>query len=265
MSARLAFLADRMRRIALAHARPRDVVPAAAWYHVRNADDAERAVVQLDGEIGWDVASSAFTRDLAAITAPAIDLQINSPGGSVWDGYAIYNALKAHPATITAHVIGIAASAASFIAMAADEVVAYRPSEMMIHDAAGYVDIWSMANPAALATIITELEELRVSLEQTSDEIAAIYARKAGGTTAEWRARMMATTWYTPDTALAAGLVDRINGEDQADAADTTDSPAPGPGATDSIERFRARAYVTIGQAKALATLRKGVNSNASS
>lgn len=231
MTARLASLADRMRRIALARSRPVDTAARPAWYTIRNADDATRAIVQLDGEIGWDVVSSSFARDLNAITAPNIDLQINSPGGSVWDGYAIYNALVAHPATITAHIVGVAASAASFIAMAADEIVAYRPSEMMIHDAAGYVDVWAMANPAALATIIADLDELRVSLDQTSDEIAAIYARKAGGTTAEWRALMTATTWYTPDTAHAAGLVDRINGDDEA----TEDAPAPGEaGATDN-------------------------------
>jgi ATP-dependent protease ClpP protease subunit len=259
MTARLASLADRMRRIALAHARPRDVVPASPWYKVRNANDTERAVVQLDGEIGWDVVSSAFARDLNAITAPAIDLQINSPGGSVWDGYAIYNALQAHPATITAHIIGVAASAASFIAMAADEVVAYRPSELMIHDAAGYVDLWMMANPADLARVMVELEDLRVSLDQTSDEIAAIYARKAGGSVAEWRAAMTATTWYTPDSGLAAGLVDRINGDAQASEDTPADSPAPGSGATDSTEAFRARARATIVRAKAPAALRKGV------
>lgn len=263
MTARLASLADRMRRIALAHARPRDVVPVAPWYKIRNADDAERAVVQLDGEIGWDVVSSSFARDLNAVTAPAIDLQINSPGGSVWDGYAIYNALQAHPATITAHIIGVAASAASFIAMAADEIVAYRPSEMMIHDAAAWVDVWGIMNPAELAAVSAAIAELRVSLDQTSDEIAAIYARKAGGTAAEWRAAMTATTWYTPDTALAAGLVDRINGDGA--QADDTDSPAPGSGATDSTEAFRARARATIVRAKAPAALRKGVNSNASS
>ena len=164
MTARLASLADRMRRIALAHARPRDVVPAAPWYKIRNATDAERAIVQLDGEIGWDVVSSSFARDLNAVTAPAIDLQINSPGGSVWDGYAIYNALQAHPASITAHIVGVAASAASFIAMAADEIVAYRPSEMMIHDASGWLDVWGMYNPAELARVMTELDELRALL-----------------------------------------------------------------------------------------------------
>lgn len=237
MTARLAALADRMRRIALAHARPADVVPRPAWYTIRNADDAERAIVVLDGEIGWDVMSSDFAKDLRAITAPNIDLQINSPGGSVWDGYAIYNALKSHPAIVTAHILGVAASAASFIAMAAEKVVAYRPSEMMIHDAAGYVDIWMMANPADLARVIDELTDLRVSLDQTSDEIAAIYARKAGGTTATWRELMTATTWYTPDTALAAGLVDSIAGDDAA----TTDTPASGEaGATDDATALSA-------------------------
>lgn len=258
MSARLASLAASMRRIALTYARPRDVVPAAPWYRI-NVDNAERALVQLDGEIGWDVVSSSFTRDLNAITAPAIDLQINSPGGSVWDGYAIYNAIQAHPATVTAHIIGVAASAASFVAMAADEIVAYRPSELMIHDAAAWVDVWGIMNPAQLAGVGAALAELRVSLEQTSDEIAAIYARKAGGATADWRAAMTATTWYTPDTALAAGLVDRINGEDQADDT-TTDSPAPGPGATDRVSAFRQRAQATIAQATAQAALRRGVN-----
>lgn len=234
MTARLASLADRTRRLALSIAggniRSRPGATLGTWYKINTANP-ERAIVVLDGEIGWDVVSSAFARDLNEITAPYIDLQINSPGGSVWDGYAIYNALKMHPAIVTAHILGVAASAASFIAMAAEEIVAYRPSEMMIHDAAGYVDIWAMANPAELARIVAELDDLRASLDLTSDEIAAIYARKAGGSVAEWRGRMTATTWYNPDEALAAGLVDRINGED---ASTTTDTPAPGdPGATD--------------------------------
>jgi ATP-dependent protease ClpP protease subunit len=105
--------------------------------------------------------------------------------------------------------------------MAGEEIVAYRPSEMMIHDAASYVDIWGGYNPADLARVISELADLKAALDLTSDEIAAVYARRAGadhGTVADWRARMSATTWYTPDTALAAGLVDRINGDDESDA-----------------------------------------------
>lgn len=226
MTARLASLADKMRRIALAHARPRDVVAAKPWYTIRNADDTARALVMLDGEIGWDVVSSDFGAELRAITAPNIDLHINSPGGSVWDGYAIYHAIATHPAHVTAHITGVAASAASFIAMAADEIVAYRPSEIMIHDASGWLDVWGYVNPADLARIAGEITDLAKSLDLTSDEIAALYARKAGGTTTEWRDAMRAETWYGPDAALAAGLVDRIDGDDA--AASTEDSPAPG-------------------------------------
>jgi ATP-dependent protease ClpP protease subunit len=265
MTARLALLADRMRRIALSIGGPvrtvrTDAAPRPPWYTIRNADDAERAIVVLDGEIGWDVVSSAFARELRAITAPNIDLQINSPGGSAWDGYAIYNALVTHPATITAHIVGVAASAASFIAMAGAEIVAYRPSEMMIHDAAGYVDIFMMANPADLGRVVDELTTLKVALDQTSDEIAALYARRAGtdhGTVADWRTRMSATTWYTPDTALAAGLVDRINGDGDDDQA-TTDTPASGE--TKATNGAPTRVADIIRARHARRTLREGVN-----
>ena len=254
MTARLAALAGRVRQIEVSLVQRGFARPLRAarspWYAIRNADDGERAIVLLDGEIGWDVESSTFASELRAITAPNIDLHINSPGGSAWDGYAIYNALVSHPAKVTSHILGVAASAASFIAMAGEEIVAYRPSEMMIHDAAGYVDIFMMANPADLARVIDELTQLEVALNQTSDEIAAIYARRAGGTVVEWREFMQATTWYTPDTALAAGLVDRINGDDAGDD-DATDSVLES-GATDgatasaawgwAAARHRARA-----------------------
>lgn len=236
MTARLASLADKMRRIALANARPRDVVQAAPWYTIKRDEVAsDRTLVIIDGEIGWNVVASDFGAELRAIATPFIDLQINSPGGSVWDGYAIYHAIATHPAHVTAHIVGVAASAASFIAMAADEIVAYRPCEMMIHDAAGWLDVWGYVNPARIDQIITDITALRDSLALTSDEIAAIYARKAGGTAEAWRAAMTAETWYSADTALAAGLVDRINGDDAAEAdASTEDSPAPGvTGASD--------------------------------
>ena len=248
MTARLAALCGSLRRTALTLAGPERAAARAArvapWYKIALTEDPSRARVELDGEIGWDVMSSSFTRDLQAVEAPNIDLFINSPGGSVWDGYAIYNALQQHPATITAHVVGVAASAASFIAMAADEIKAYRPSEMMIHDASAWIDMWGMFNPADLVAVLGELQGMKASLDQTSDEIAGIYARKAGGDVATWRAAMQATTWYTPDTAKAAGLVDSIVGDE--------DTPAPGDtGATDAaVAAIRARHAVTSVRAR---------------
>lgn len=209
---------------------------ARPWYRITNTADNSRATVELFGEIGWDIEVSDFVAGLRAVTAPAIDLQINSPGGLAWDGMAIYNALVMHPANVTTHVIGIAASAASFIAMAGDQVVAYRPSQMMIHDASGLA--WGNAEA---------MRELADILDQLSDEIAGTYARKAGGDTATWRDAMKAETWYSPDSAKAAGLVDSIAGDGSSSSDDDAAETAPTESA--ASRRIRAHARTTIARA----------------
>lgn len=205
------------------------------WWRIENAD-GERATLYIDDYIGmWGVDARDFTAQLNAISAPNIDLMINSPGGDVWDGYAIHNALVAHPAAVTAHIVGLAASAASFVAMAGDERIAYRPSQMMIHDASAFVDIFGSFNPADIANIVGELEQVSTLLGQVSDTIAGVYANRAGGDAADWRALMQATTWYTPDGAKAAGLVDRI--EEKAPAANPAPEPAPATPPADKTAR----------------------------
>ena len=91
------------------------------WFRmISNAKD-KSAEIRIDGEIGWDVSAADFRRELANLgPVETILLRINSPGGSVMDGFAIFNALAEHPARITARVDGWAASMASIIAMAAD-------------------------------------------------------------------------------------------------------------------------------------------------
>lgn len=157
----------------------------------------------------WGVSAKEFAAVLDEISdASEIRLHINSPGGEVWEAIAILNALRRHPARIVAVVDGIAASAASFIATGADEVVMGRNSELMIHDA------WGIGiGPAA------DLRDLADRLDKMSDNIASIYATKAGGTVADWREAMLAETWYSADEAVAAGLADRVEGVDQDDAA----------------------------------------------
>ncbi len=138
------------------------------WYRIKNADSTDRAEVFIYGAIGsdWDdgdVTASSFSRELRNITAPTIDLHINSPGGLVWDGVAIYSALLNHPATVNTFVDGVAASAASFVAQAGETVTIEKPASMMIHDAQGIV----IGNAADMA----EFSDL---LNQLSDQIAAI-------------------------------------------------------------------------------------------
>jgi ClpP class serine protease len=99
---------------------------------------------------------------------------------------------------------GLAASAASFIAMAGDNIVMARHATMMIHDASGLV--WG--NPADVLAFHGLLNKL-------SDNIADMYSLQAGGTAEEWRERMRAETWYTGQEALAAGLVDEITMPDE--------------------------------------------------
>ena len=178
----------------------------AQWFRVENADGGEddRAEMFIYGAIGdfWgedDVTPSAFVKALRGITASSIDLHINSPGGYVFDGVAIHAALLNHAAQVEVHIDGVAASAASFVAMAGDTISIEKPAKMMIHDAAG-LTIGNADDHREHAAILDEL----------SDTIAGIYADRAGGTVDQWRAAMKAETWYGAAEAVAAGLADRV-------------------------------------------------------
>ena len=154
----------------------------------------------LYGEIGWEVRAAEFVPALDAVTDSHIDLHISSPGGDVFEALAIMNALKEHPATKTVYIDGLAASAASFIAVGIGGEVIMRPgAEMMIHNAQG--GAWGDMN---------DMHAIIERLESASATIADIYAAKTGTDAATWRAAMDAETWFSADEALAAGLVDRV-------------------------------------------------------
>ena len=209
---------------------------SADWYRIENAD-GERAELFIYGAIGsdWDdgdVTASQFVRDLRNITASSLDLHINSPGGLVFDGVAIYSALKNHAASVDVYVDGIAASAASFVAMAGDSVTIEKPAKMMIHDARGLV----LGN----ASDMTEMAGL---LDELSNTIAGIYADRAGGEIGTWRDRMRAESWFSASQAVEAGLADRV-ANDVAPESDTqTSAPESRAG-----QMVRARARVSLGR-----------------
>ena len=154
----------------------------------------------LYGEIGWEVRASEFVPAIDAVTDSHIDLHISSPGGDVFEALTIMNALKEHPATKTVYIDGLAASAASFIAVGIGGEVIMRPgAEMMIHNAQG--GAWGDMN---------DMHAIIERLESASATIADIYAAKTGTDAATWRAAMDAETWFSADEALAAGLVDKV-------------------------------------------------------
>ncbi|QJY46663.1 head maturation protease, ClpP-related [Pseudonocardia broussonetiae] len=158
---------------------------------------------------GWfGVTADAFVRDVATLDVDRIVLHLNSPGGDASEGVTIANMLRAHRAQVEVRVDGLAASAASVIAMAGDEVVMGIGSQLMVHDA------WGVAIGNA-----AEMAQAQRMLDSTSDALASTYAAKAGGTTEQWREVMRAETWYTADEAVAAGLADRVAAADETGTA----------------------------------------------
>lgn len=170
------------------------------WYRIEAHSAPAATDVYIYDEIGYfGVTASDFVRDVTAIKSATINLHINTPGGDVFDGVTIYNALRDHAATVNVVIDGLAASAGSFIAQAGDTVTMNRASTMMIHDASGL----AMGNAA-------DMRKLADLLDQTSGTIAGIYQARAGGELADWRAAMLAETWYTASEAVAAGLADAV-------------------------------------------------------
>jgi ATP-dependent protease ClpP protease subunit len=174
------------------------------WYRIEAKADGVTDIHIFDeiGESFWGggVSSSAFVEQLNAVATPQINLHINSVGGNFFDGVAIMNSLRDHDAKVVVHVDGLAASAASVIAMAGDEIVMNLGSQMMIHEAHG-----GAHGPAET------MQEMVSALNSSSESMASIYAERAGGTPAEWRTAMKAETWYTAQEAVDAGLADRVD------------------------------------------------------
>ena len=192
-------------RLAAMKTRTTDATPVRAEIPT-SALDGTTAVLRLYDPVDsygefWGVSAKEFAQALDDLPSniTEIRLHINSPGGDVFDGVAIVNTLRAHSARVVAVVDGIAASAASFIAAAADETLMAPNSELMIHDAWGLC----VGNAA-------EMQQMAEMLDHISDNIASIYAAKAGGTVADWRAAMAKETWYSAEEAVAAGLADAV-------------------------------------------------------
>ncbi|MFL5911262.1 MAG: head maturation protease, ClpP-related, partial [Gaiellaceae bacterium] len=159
------------------------------WYRIANSLGAGPAQVHIYDEIGyWGITASDFVRELSALNVTEIDLHLNSPGGEIFDGIAICNALRSHPATVTTYVDGLAASIASVIAMAGDRIVMAPNSQLMIHDGSGLC----IGNAA-------DMRQMAELLDRQSNNIAEVYAARAGGTVEDWRALMEAETWYTAE------------------------------------------------------------------
>ena len=169
------------------------------WYDFRA--QAKGAEIVIYDEIGaFGIPAKAFLDELKALGPVAeLTVRINSPGGSVFDGVAIYNALKRHDAAITVWIDGIAASIASMIAMAGDEVVMPENAMLVLHDPSGLV-----AGTAA------DMRAMAEALDRMKAGMVAAYRDKSGRDDAEIEALMAAETWLSAQEAVALGLADRV-------------------------------------------------------
>lgn len=166
----------------------------------------------------FGISAAMIVEALIAADGRDVLVHLNSPGGMVTEGLAIHSTFKQYAGNVTMRVEGIAASAASFVMLAADEVLIEPNAMVMVHDA------WDI-------TIGPAVEHRRTAdlLDKISDSIASMYAAKSGGTTEEWRQVMTENgdigTWYIGQEAVDAGLVDALT-EDTTAAEDASTAAA---------------------------------------
>ena len=205
------------------------------WYDIRA--QAGGAEIIIYDEIGyWGITAKDFLDDLKALGPVAeITVRINSPGGMVFDGLAIHNALKRHAAKVTVYVDGIAASIASVIVMAGDTVVMPENALMMIHDPMGF----AVGNAETMKEMAEILDKIKASL-------VSAYRNKTGLEDEKIAELMAAETWLSAAEAVEMGFADAIeapmeiaatfdlsrfeNLTEQAKAFSRAASAAPNPG-----------------------------------
>lgn len=160
------------------------------------------SIVSSEEEAQWwgGVAPESFVKAVYAVDSKAtINLRVNSPGGSVFAARAMEQALRAHKGKVIVHIDGLAASAATFIAMAGDEVVMAKGAMFMIHKA--WTGMWGNAE---------DLRKEADLLDKIDGTLAETYADKTGKDIAAITEWMAAETWFTAQEAIDAGFATSI-------------------------------------------------------
>lgn len=184
---------------------PADVY--AAWVNgpqaAESTDESTVSIFEIIGEDFWSgggMTAKRMAGILRAVGEKPIRVQINSPGGDVFEGIAIYNQLRKHKAKVTVEVVGLAASAASIIAMAGDEIRMDLGSFLMVHNAWGIV----MGNRHDL----TDAADLLGSIDAA---LVDIYEARTGEKRDEIERLMDKETWLSPKDAVDRGFADSID------------------------------------------------------
>jgi ATP-dependent Clp endopeptidase proteolytic subunit ClpP len=170
------------------------------WYNIQNKA-GETADIYIFDEIGtYGVTAQDFISEIKGLKDMPINLRINSLGGDVFDGMAMYNVIKRREAKTTVYIEGIAASIATIIALGADEVIMAENSLFMIHNA------WGGTSGEA-----KDMRKTAETLDKITSELTDIYVKKTGLSYDTLAEMMDEESWLNADEAFALGFVDTIS------------------------------------------------------
>lgn len=167
-----------------------------------------------------------------------IDVVINSNGGDVFQGIAIGNLLKANKAKVNIIINGIAASAASIVAMAGDSIKIYPNAQLMIHRAS----TWDEGN-------VDDFRRVANQLESIDKSVKASYQKRFNGTDEELQNLLVAETFMDADTALSYGLVDEIIDEQEESQSQETDDEQEAEAIVAEVLDLREKRFVAFANA----------------
>ena len=170
------------------------------------------ATVYLYGDIGgwFGIDHLEFVKEFNALDAATIHLRIDSSGGDVFAARTMKTAIMQHKAKVIAHIDGLAASAASFLAMGADEIEIVEGGFLMIHNAMSFMDILGYFNADDLQELIDDISKEKELHGKINESLAADYAKKSGNSVEKVLEWMAAETWFTAKEAVDNNLADRI-------------------------------------------------------
>lgn len=215
---------------------------------VRAAEADDAATISIYEQIGEDWwtgegwTAKRVAGALRAIGSKPVTVNLNSPGGDLFEGLAIYNLLRDHPAEVTVKVVGVAASAASVIAMAGDTIHVGRAAMLMIHNAWGVV-VGNRHDMRELADVFDEFDGLMVGL----------YDSRCGAGRDQVAAWMDAETWFAGERAVEVGLADALLPADAVEEGAPASAAARAQAARRRLDQALAKGeHLSRGERRAL-------------
>lgn len=173
---------------------------AKSWFTLKNEGEAQAVKVWIHGDIGsYDIEAIDLIQALQSVGNQDVEFRIQSYGGSVYEGLAMYNAIKAHKGKTVGVVNGLVASISSYFLMACDTIKMPENATLMIHNPA--IGAWGGED---------EIQSALVQLQNSKQTIADAYVERSGKPIEDVLAAMEKETWFTAQAALEFGLVDEV-------------------------------------------------------